>query len=104
MVKTNYQYAIQHSFKKEVIIPIEALYHNFDFFFIDNNDKYVRTSDGYTCKVMKWEEVHICDLENDIKRLYGLNMWDYIKRWYNACPQMNSMYFLKLELDNEGFN
>lgn len=94
------KYAIQHSFKKEVIIPIAALYNNFDFFYNNKEEfKLVKTSDGYTCVVKKHDLVHICNLEDKIKQLYNLNIWDYIKKWHNACPQMDSMYFLVMRLE-----
>lgn len=93
------KYAIQHSFKEEIVIPIIALYNNFDFLYNNKEDKYVKTSDGYICVVKKYELIHICNLENKIYNIYKINLIDYIKRWYNACPQMDSMMFLVLNLE-----
>lgn len=94
------KYAIQHSFKREVIIPIAALYHNLEFLTSKENDKLVRTSDGYTCKVKRYDLVHICKLEDDIKRLYNMDTWSYVKRWYSAIPYIDSMFFLRMELED----
>lgn len=93
------KYAIRHSFKEEVIIPMVALYHNVDFLFEQENVKLLKTSDGIICKVKKYSIKHICEIENDIKRLYNMDAWSYIKRWYSAMPYMDSMNFLVLELE-----
>lgn len=96
------RYAIQHSFKKEVVIPIVALYHNFDFLYNERSEtRLLKTSDGYICKVLDWELIHICKLENKIKELYNMDIWSYIKKWYNAMPNINSMYFLMLHLEKD---
>lgn len=93
------KYAIQHSFKKEVIIPIVALYNNFDFFYNNKEEfKLVKTSDGYICEVVKYKLIHVCRLEDKIKKIYNLDTWSYIKRWYNVIPQMDSMMFIVMEL------
>lgn len=94
------KYAIQHSFKGEIIIPITALYHNFEFLSSKDDNKFVRTSDGYTCKVKRYKLVHICKLEDDIQRLYNMDTWSYIMRWYNAMPYIDSMFFLVMELED----
>lgn len=97
------KYAIQHSFKKEVIIPIAALYNNFDFFYNTKEEfKLVKTSDGYICEVKRYKLVHICQLENKINEIYHIDTWSYIKRWYNAIPQMDSMMFIVMELRKNG--
>lgn len=93
------KYAIQHTFKREVIIPVVALFRNLEFLTTKEDIKLVRTSDGFTCRVKYYDHIHICRLESDIKRLYNMNTWDYIMRWYNAMPYIDSMYFLKLELE-----
>lgn len=97
------KYAIQHSFKKEIIIPIAALYNNFDFFYNTKEEfKLVKTSDGYICVVKKYKLIHICQLEEKIRQLYNMDMYSYIKKWYNACPQMDSMMFIEMELKEYG--
>lgn len=93
------KYAIQHSYKSEVIIPIAALYHNLEFLCNKEEEKIVKTSDGFTCKVKRYDLIHICKLEQDIKRLYNMNTWDYIMRWYSVMPFIDSMYFIKMDLE-----
>ena len=93
------KYAIQHTFKKEVIIPIAALYHNLEFLCNKDEEKILKTSDGYTCRVKRYELIHICRLEQDIQRLYNMDTWSYVKRWYSAIPYMDSMNFIKIDLE-----
>ena len=93
------KYAIQHTFKKEVIIPIAALYHNLEFLYNKDEEKILKTSDGYTCRVKRYELIHICRLEQDIKRLYNIDTWSYVKRWYSVIPYIDSMNFIKMDLE-----
>lgn len=94
------KYAIQHSFKKEIIIPIAALYNNFDFFYNSKEEfKLVKTSDNYICVVKKYKLIHICRLDEKIRNIYNISTWEYIQKWYSACPQMDSMMFLVMELE-----
>lgn len=95
------KYAIQHTYRKEVIIPLAALYHNLEFLTTKEDTKLVKTSDGFICKVKGYEYVHICRLEDDIMRLYNMDTWSYIKKWYNAMPYIDSMYFLRLYLEKD---
>lgn len=93
-------YNIQHSFRYEIIIPVAALHNNIDFF-MDNDEKIVKTSDGFICSVLNWSYIHICDLEKDVKRLYNIDIWSFIQKWYSAIPYMESMYFLKIFLEKK---
>jgi hypothetical protein len=58
----------------------------------------VKTSDNIECVVESFEEAHMCTLDADIKRLYGMDPWPYIQRWYKVAPHMHSMDFLKIKL------
>lgn len=96
-------YAIQHSFRNELIIPVGALYHNLDFF-IENDEKsvnFVKTSDGKLCIVKKFKVEHLCDLCDDIKRIYQINIEDFLTKWHNAMC-VSSMYFILMELQEYG--
>ena len=95
------KYAIQHTYKSEVIIPVAELYHNLEFLTTKEDVKLVRTSDGFTCKVKRYEHIHICKLEDDIKRLYNMDTWSYIKKWYSVMPYIDSMYFLRMDLEKD---
>ena len=90
---------INHSFKTEILVPVSAITNNIDFLINDKNaTRMVKTSDNVECVVDSFEEVHICTLENDIKKLYGMEPWPYIMRWYKVVPTMHSMDFVRIKL------
>lgn len=98
-MRNEIKYAIQHTYKREVIIPVAALYHNLEFLTSKEDEKLIKTSDGFICKVKRYDQIHICQLEQDIQRLYNMDTWSYIKKWYSAMPYIDSMYFLKMDLE-----
>lgn len=89
---------LKHSFKEEVIVPMVALTNNYDFLIFENAEKILRLADGTECSVERYEEKHICDLEDDIKRLYNVDAWSFIKRWHKYDAMMTNMMFLKIWL------
>lgn len=90
---------IKHKYKDEVIIPIVAMSNAYDFFIFSEAPKKVTTADGVKCKVTEWGEYNICDIEEEIKRLYGMEAWPFMKTWRSTFPQMTSMQFIKLKLE-----
>lgn len=94
--KTETQHEIRHSYKEEIIIPTVALTNTFDFFMFPRAKKVVRMADGTMCEVSWYEEKHICEFEDDIKRLYNMEAWDFIKKWYKADFMMTNMMFVKI--------
>lgn len=90
---------VQHSFKEEIIVPISAITNNIDFLLNDEKAiRKVKTSDNVECVVESFEERHMCTIEDDIKRLYGMEPWAYIMRWYKVMPFMHSMDFIRIKL------
>lgn len=90
---------INHSFKTDVIVPVAAISNNIDFLMNDKNAiRKVKTSDNVECVVERFEEVHVCELVDDIKRLYGMEPWPYVMRWYKVVPSMHSMDFVRIKL------
>lgn len=93
------KYYIAHRFKDEIIIPFCALTNNIDFCIEKDAEKVCLTADNVRCVAESFDEKHICELEADVKRIYGIqNTWDFIKRWYALDKHMDSMYFLKISL------
>lgn len=90
------EYFIRHKFKEEVIVPYVAVYPNIGIIKDDNATACFKC--GTKAKIVSAKETHICELENEIKAIYGLDMWTYIMRWYNFDPSMQSMYFLKIKV------
>lgn len=98
-VKEKTYHRVLHSFKEEIIVPIAAITNNVDFV-IGGKDcvRMMKTSDNVECVVDSFEEMHMCKLEDDIKRLYGMDPWPYVMRWYKVAPHMHSMEFYKIKL------
>lgn len=92
------EHNVLHKFKETMIVPYYAVTNNCALI-MSKGDHYVTTADGIHCKVMSWEEKHICELEEDVQRLYNMDCWSYIKRWFKATKGcMDSMHFLIIKL------
>ena len=88
-------YFIRHKFKEEIIVPYVAVYPNVGITKADSAQCTFKC--GTTAEIVSVEEKHICELESEIKAIYGLDAWSYIKKWYNFDKSMQSMYFLKIK-------
>ena len=95
------EHNVLHKFKETMIVPYYAVTNNVSLV-MSKGDHYVTTADGIHCKVVSWEEKHICELEDEIQRLYNMDCWSYIKRWHKATKgRMDSMHFLILKLKKD---
>lgn len=91
-------HSINHRFKDEVIVPFVGITNNVDFI-MSKGDKIVVCADGVQAKVVEWKDKHVCTIEDEIKRLYGIDAWSFVKRWYSSCKQMDSMTFIYMKLE-----
>lgn len=91
---------VNHKFKEEMIVPYVGITDNIRFM-MTKGDRYVTTSDGARCRVIAMKEVHICVVENMVMKLYGIDAWTFIKRWYSTQKSMDSLHFLYLKLQKE---
>lgn len=94
------EHRVFHRFKERIIIPYIGIDRNVDFVF-SKGEHYITTADNIRCKVINWSEKHICELEDEIRKVYNLDAWAFIKKWHKACPYMDSMHFLILDLKKE---
>lgn len=92
-------HSIKHRYREEIIAPVASLSNNINFILKGQTRKRVLTADNVKCKVKKYRLVHICELENEIKRLYNIGPWDFIKMWYKVIPNIDSMEFLVIKLE-----
>ena len=88
---------IDHRFKEEMIVPYCAIDNNVAFL-LCKGERYLDTKDGLRCKVLSAEERHICDLEQDIYRLYGKDAWSFIKIWHKYSKNSSSLIFIHLKV------
>lgn len=94
-------YKIAHRFQEEIIVPLLALQNNWGFV-TTQAERYLYFADRITAKVVSWEDKNIVDFEEDIKRLYNLDAWSFLKKWYRVYPQMTSLDFLHIKVGKEG--
>lgn len=94
------EHFVNHSFKQKIIVPFVGVTNNCSFV-LSKGDHYITTADKIRCKVVNWNEKHICELEEEIQKLYGIDAWSFVKRWYKSAPQMDSMHFLVLNLTKD---
>ena len=95
------EHHVLHKFKETMVVPYYAVTNNCSLI-MSKGEKYILTADGIRAKVESWEEKHICELEDEIQRLYNMDCWSYIKRWYKATKGcMDSMHFLILKLKKD---
>ena len=95
------EHHVLHKFKETMVVPYYAVTNNCSLI-MSKGEHYVTTADGIHCKVVSWEEKHICELEDEIQRLYNMDCWSYIKRWHKATKGcMDSMHFLILKLKKD---
>lgn len=96
---TSHHY-LAHKFRNEIIVPWIAVSNNVAFA-INKGKHIVTTADNIRCVVSSYDEKHICDMEQDIKRLYNMDAWSFVKRWHGSYPDMDNMHFLILKLEKE---
>lgn len=94
------EHSIKHNFRPVMYCPLAAVSNNCNFV-LSNGDKYITTADGIRCKVVSWSEKHICDLEEEIKKAYGVDAWTFCKKWHKSIPQFDSMHFLIINVEKE---
>jgi hypothetical protein len=97
MEKKDTVHYVAHKFKEDIIIPYIALSNNLDYLLCDGK-KTIHTKDGVMCECVSYEHKHIFEMEEDIKTLYGIETYDFLKRWYNFDNAMQSLYFIKMKL------
>ena len=92
---------VHHKFKEEMIIPYVAISNGLNFM-LTKGERCVITADGIRAKVIDVQEKHICELEEDIQRLYGIDVWRFVCSWYKGHTNMDSMHFLVIKLEKDG--
>ena len=94
------EHNVLHKFKETMILPYYAVSNNCSLI-MSKGEHYVTTADCIHCKIVSWEEKHICELEKLIREIYNISAWDMICKWYRYCKYMDSMHFLILKLKKD---
>lgn len=96
--KLDTKHYVNHNFRNEIIVPLVAISNNIDFLTCIG-EKTVTTKDDVVCKVVEFEEKQLPFYENDIKRLYNMDGWSFLKIWCNANKSLDSVFFIKMKLE-----
>lgn len=91
---------INHKFRETIILPYVAIENNISYL-TNKGERYIIFADGVKGKVIESSEKHICELEEDIKKLYGIDTWSFVKRWYQSDKAMDSMHFVVIKVIKE---
>ena len=93
------RHRIAHRFAEEMVLPYNAVDNNVC---LGNHGSHVALcADGVEASILDWKEKHICELEDDIQRIYKMPPWEYLKRWYNTNLAPRSMFFLVFKLKKQ---
>lgn len=98
--KNKHYYKVNHRYREKIIVPIIAITHNVNFI-MDSGDIYVITADEVKCKVTNRCIRNIFELEKDIKNIYDMSAWDFLKKWYGVNESLSSIDFFVLQLKKE---
>lgn len=91
------EYFIKHKFREKIVVPYVGIYPN--IFRLDEIvGKTAMTSDHKECTIVKAEEVHICEAEGRIHKLYNMTIGEYLLKWYKIDKAMQSMYMYVITL------
>lgn len=92
-------YKIQHQFKPLIYVPWCAISGNIAF--MADTKAEVEMSDGVSCIVKGWKEIHILSVEaaDNVASLYKTQIVPFIREWYKRMPMMDSMYFVEIKLE-----
>jgi hypothetical protein len=95
------EYRIRHTYKPKIVIPVNGIgdnaFTNLDFL-LDKGERIVVTSDNVKCKVLNIEEIHLCDLENEIQSIYNCDAWSWVKRWYKIDNRVSNLRVITMDL------
>lgn len=90
------EHYIKHRWREELILPVRCIVHNIDFV-TKKEEKYIIGTDNVKGKVVFWKEIHLCELEEKIKKLYNLSVWDFMKRWFDNGEEFDSAHFIYIK-------
>ncbi len=96
--KPDYHHLINHSFKPTILVPYAAISNNIDY--ILSKPKKVRLPKGVKAEVLKSEEICLCDsdMEQLVQQIYGMHVWEFIKKWHRQYPHFDGVRFVRIEL------
>lgn len=90
------QHLVKHKWREEIVVPYLAIQNNVTFM-CDNGEKHIITADQKKALVLDKKEYHMCEMEEIVKRLYGMDVWPFVMRWYNNGFNLLSPSFIYIK-------
>lgn len=87
---------VKHRWRDEIIIPYCAIEDNVNMLCHDG-EKHIVTVDGKKALVEKWEEIHICEMDSLVQRIYGIDSWTFCMKWYSSGSKFQSAEFVYIK-------
>lgn len=88
---------INCKYRDEIIVPLVCISPNVELLCVPDKGKVgilCLMKDGILAKIRGFEMKTIFEFEEDIKRLYKVEPYEWLKKWYNACEGMLSNLYL----------
>ena len=90
------QHLVKHKWRDEIVVPYLAIQNNVTFM-CDNGEKHIITADQKKALVLEKKEYHMCEMDEIVKRLYGMDVWPFVMRWYNNGFNLLSPSFIYIK-------
>lgn len=92
-------YKLQHTFKPTVLVPMLAIYPNYEWV-VDKKKKMVVTSDNVMAKVRSEEKVHFLseEMHDIVTSIYNTDVLSFGRKWYQSMD-ICTMEFIYLTLE-----
>lgn len=95
-------FKIQHEFSTEIFVPWCAISDNVDF--IMAKERQVETADGVIADIVEIKYLHALSQESAeiVKRIYRMQIFSYLEKWYLRNKMMSSLQFVYLKVRKNG--
>lgn len=91
---------VNHKYRETIIVPYISIENNITYL-TSKGERFIIFADGIKARVIESYEKHICELEEEIRKLYGIDTWSFVKRWYQSDKAMDSMHFVVIKVKKE---
>lgn len=91
------EHHIKHRWREEIILPVRCISNNIDFLCNNKESRVIISVDGVKANVKVCKEIHLCDLESEVQRLYSMSVWDFMLKWYSSGEEFYSSYFIYIK-------
>lgn len=93
-------YYLKCKYKEQVLLPYIAVTDNVNFLCDKSKEIRCMTADGVPCVATYCKEINILseNAEQLVKKLYNVDVFGYLCKWYAYDKNLSSLMFLELYL------